>query len=42
MITLFIEFTDQIFWEGYAEQMAEENPQKFNHELNDFLTIYNF
>ena len=42
MIELFIEFTDQIFWEGYAEQMAEESPQKFNYELTDFLTLYNY
>ncbi len=40
MLELFIEFTDQIFWEGYAEQMADENPEKFNFELNDFLTLY--
>jgi hypothetical protein len=40
MYELFIEFTDQIFWEGYAEQMAEENPERFNFELNEFLNNY--
>lgn len=41
MLELFIEFTDQIFWKGYAEQLAESNPEKYRHELNDFLTLYN-
>ena len=40
MIEIFIELLDQIFWEGYAEQLAKENPQAFNMEYNDFLNTY--
>lgn len=41
MIELFIELTDQIFWEGYAEQLAGENPAIFQQELNEFTKSYN-
>lgn len=41
MIELFIELTDQIFWEGYAEQLAGENPAIFQQELNEFMNSYN-
>ncbi len=41
MIELFIELTDQIFWDGYAQQLAGENPALFQQELNDFLDNYN-
>lgn len=40
MIEIFIELLDQLFWEGYAEQLAKENPQAFNMEYNDFLNTY--
>lgn len=40
MIEAFFEFIDSIYWNGYAEQMAEENPEKFNFELNEFLNSY--
>jgi len=40
MYEQFIELTDQIFWEGYAEQLAEENPAKFTFEFNEFLNTY--
>lgn len=40
MITLFIELTNQIFWDGYAEQLSAENPKKFKAEYEDFLTTY--
>lgn len=41
MIDLFIELTDQLFWEGYAEQLAKENPALFQSEFKDFLNNYN-
>lgn len=41
MYDLFIELTNQLFWEGYAEQLAIENPQIFTIEYNDFLNNYN-
>ena len=37
MLELFIELTNQIFWDGYAQQLANENPAVFNSELNDFI-----
>ena len=41
MLELFIELTDQVFWEGYAEQLAAENPVVFQWELNEFINDYN-
>ena len=41
MIQLFIELTNQIFWEGYAEQLAANNPAVFQMELADFMNAYN-
>ena len=40
MYEQFIELTDQLFWEGYAEQLARENPARFQQELNDFFNLY--
>lgn len=40
MIEVFIEVTDQLFWQGYTEQLAKENPQVFIMEFNDFLNTY--
>ncbi|WP_258139652.1 hypothetical protein [Mucilaginibacter phenanthrenivorans] len=41
MIQLFIELTDQIFWEGYAGELAKDNPAVFQLELADFMNAYN-
>lgn len=40
MYEQFIELTDQLFWEGYAEQLAQENPAQFQMELCEFLNTY--
>ncbi len=40
MYELFIEITDQLFWEGYAEQLAAENPAQFQLEFNEFVNTY--
>lgn len=40
MLDLFIELTDQLFWEGYARALAEENPALFQFEFNEFLNNY--
>jgi len=42
MYELFIELTDQLFYEGYAEQLAQSDPQKFQTEFNDFLNTYSY
>ncbi|RKR84208.1 hypothetical protein BDD43_4436 [Mucilaginibacter gracilis] len=41
MYEIFIEFLDQIFWEGYASQLAAENPQEFQNAYKDFYDNYN-
>ena len=40
MYEQFIELTNQLFWEGYAEQLAKEDPARFQLELSDFMNIY--
>ncbi len=40
MYEQFIELTNQIFWEGYAEQLAKENPARFQQELTEFFNLY--
>ena len=42
MYELFIELTDQLFYEGYAEQLAKTDPQAFSIEFNDFLNTYSY
>jgi hypothetical protein len=41
MYEAFIEFLTQIYWEGYAEQLANENPEAFQREYNEFFNAYN-
>lgn len=41
MYQLFIELTNQIFWESYAEQLAKDYPAAFNTMLADFINSYN-
>lgn len=41
MIQLFIELTNQLYWEGYAEQLAKDNPAVFHRELAEFADCYN-
>jgi hypothetical protein len=40
MYELFIELTDQLFWTGYAEDLAISNPASFSLEYNRFLNSY--
>jgi hypothetical protein len=41
MLEIFIELTNQIFWDGYAQQLATDNPAIFQLEFNEFLNTYN-
>lgn len=41
MYELFIELLDQLFWPGYAEQLAIDNPAAFQMELAEFINNYN-
>lgn len=36
----FIHFLDSIFYEGYAEQFAKENPEAFTMEWQCYLDQY--
>jgi hypothetical protein len=36
----FVRFMDEIFYEGYAEQLAKEFPEQFNIEWNEFVERY--
>ena len=40
MYQLFIELTNQIYWEGYAEQLAKENLAGFQLERAKFTNNY--
>jgi len=37
----FIEWLDQMYWQGYAEQLEEDNPMAFQKQLNEFKRIHN-
>jgi hypothetical protein len=41
MYELFIELMNQLFWDGYAEQLAKENPAMFQLEFNEFANACN-
>ena len=41
ILEIFIELTNQIFWEGYAEQLAKDKPFQFQMELAEFINCYN-
>jgi hypothetical protein len=40
MLELFIELTNHLFWVGYAEQLAKEQPAVFQIELAEFMNQY--
>lgn len=40
MYDLFIDTLDAIYWPGYTEQLALDNPEKLFFELQDFLENY--
>lgn len=41
MIEIFLELTDQIYWPGYAKELAKSNPALFQFEFLEFLNSYN-
>ena len=42
MMQSFVDYLDSLYWEGYAENLANENPEAFTFELNQFQDNYNF
>lgn len=41
MLEIFIELTDQLYWKGYAQQLAIDSPARFQFELAEFINSYN-
>ena len=40
MLELFIELTNQIFWTGYAQELAKSDPAVFQLEFDEFLNTH--
>ncbi|WP_184544266.1 hypothetical protein [Mucilaginibacter sp. FT3.2] len=40
MLELFIEMTNQVFWEGYAQQLSTENPELYKFRFKQFNDSY--
>lgn len=40
MIEVFVEMIDALYFEGYAEELYQNNPEKFHFELEEFLINY--
>ena len=40
MYEVFIEQLNAIYFDGYAENLADTNPEAFNFEMNQFFNNY--
>jgi hypothetical protein len=40
LVDTFTALMDDIFWTGYAQTLAEENPDYFTQLLNDYLLAH--
>ena len=40
MIDAFIEFLDSLYYEGYALQLAQQDPKRYLFEMNEFFNNY--
>ncbi len=40
MIDAFIDYLDSLNYEGYAWQLAQQNPERYKFELDEFLNNY--
>lgn len=38
MLEAFMEFLDGMYWEGYAEELEDENPSAFYSQFREFKT----
>lgn len=39
LFLLFVDYIDSIFYDGYAEQLAKEDPQRYAWEFKEFCWI---
>lgn len=40
MLDAFIEYLDQIYYQGYGEQFQEDNPDCFYQQFAQFINLY--
>lgn len=40
LYTLFVEYLDGIYYNGYAAQIAHQNPELFTFEWREFIRIH--
>jgi hypothetical protein len=38
MLDAFKEFLDKLYWEGYAEEFENDNPNAFYNQFKEFKT----
>lgn len=38
---IFVQHLESIYWEGFAQQLAAENPEAYTFEYQQFLQNYN-
>ena len=38
----FRDMLDEIYWPGYAENLAKENPKAYNIEYYNFMALYSY
>ena len=36
----FIDYLDQIYWQGYGNQFKEDNPDAYNRQLAEFAELH--
>ena len=41
MLDAFHDHLSQLFWEGFADQLLKEEPDRYEWELAEFVKIYN-
>ena len=40
MIDAFHDHLSQIYWEGFADQLLNDDPDRYQWEFNDYLSVY--
>lgn len=40
MLEAFVDLMDNLFWDGYADQLAKENPELYAFEYNEFVNTH--
>jgi hypothetical protein len=40
IVEIFTEMLDQIYYEGYTQDLVDSDPEKFNWELKEFQGLF--